>query len=490
MSRDESRHRQLEGGRPPVPPRPSSLRNTTVRLRPRRYSNTMDGYDPTTGLPSQGAPPEAQISSNYQGQESLLTEFQVKVVQDMAGIQHGLNCLTQQVAAVPSQVLEGMARAGAPEESGWFSRISRLHQQLHHQHDQAPPPAASAARLAELQGESKVLSSRNKELQRELDGARRELETVRRKIGGMEGQLRESQEEVNKLRGKEAMLRSMILDQASVQEVSDDDIFQGFMNLRQNVQKISRSTAYAVDTNPLLSAAQEEAMPHLKDFYSPASWGVLALPDRWLRLRAKIYDELHHRILDYNHFGLFGIHAWDGVNNGLIEPGLRRFEYLLKERGVSDNLISDWRISTIKCVELSGIEDLNCTSASNSIYAILAPLLSKHTRPSDEDTLRAGILELCKDAFKLRMLMRKSKNRYLVKTIDPGMTVLLSACENTAYSVSVEGGNNSEKSDEIAYVVFGALVKQPQTADQPEKVLEKAHVVLKRKVTGAARGGL
>ena len=148
---------------------------------------------------------------------------------------------------------------------------------------------------------------------------------------------------------------------------------------------------------------------------------------------------------------------------------------------VSNNLISDWRISTIKCAELSGIEERDSTSASNYIYAILAPLLSKQTRPSDEDALRAGILELCKDAFKLRMLMRKSKNRYLVQTIDPHMTVLHSACESTTCPVWVEGGNNSEKSDEIAYVVFGALVKQPQTADQPEKVLEKAQVVLKRK---------
>jgi hypothetical protein len=107
-----------------VPPRPSSLRNATGHLRPRTYSDTMDGYNPTTGLPSQGAPAEAQISSSYQVQESLLTEFQVRVAEDMASIQYGLNCLTQQVAAVPSQVLEGLARAGAPEESGWLSWIS------------------------------------------------------------------------------------------------------------------------------------------------------------------------------------------------------------------------------------------------------------------------------------------------------------------------------------------------------------------------------
>ncbi len=177
------------------------------------------------------------------------------------------------------------------------------------------------------------MSSHNKELQRELDGARRELETVRRKMGGIEGQLRESQEEVNKLRRKEAMFRTIVLDQASVQEVSDDDILQGFLKLRQNIQKISHSTAYAVDTIPLLSAAQEEAMPDLKDFYSPASWGGLALPDRRLCLRAKIYDKLHHHILDCSCFGLLGTHIWDGVKNRPIEPGLRRFECLLNERG-------------------------------------------------------------------------------------------------------------------------------------------------------------
>ena len=79
----------------------------------------MDGNDQIIDLLSQGAPVE--ISSDYRGQESLVNEFQAKVAQDMAGIQYGLNCLTQQVAAVPGQVLEGMARVGAPEGSSWRS---------------------------------------------------------------------------------------------------------------------------------------------------------------------------------------------------------------------------------------------------------------------------------------------------------------------------------------------------------------------------------
>ncbi|KAH6614559.1 hypothetical protein B0J18DRAFT_413702 [Chaetomium sp. MPI-SDFR-AT-0129] len=150
---------------------------------------------------------------------------------------------------------------------------------------------------------------------------------------------------------------------------------------------------------------------------------------------------------------------------------------MLKERGVSDRLISDWIISTIKCVEVARIEEMNSTVTARDIFAILAPLLSTYTRPSEEAALHANILELCKDAFKLRMLMHKSKNRYVVKTMDPNEIVLLSTCEDKAESVAVEGGNNSEKSDEV----FGALIKQPLAGDQVVKVLEKAQVVLKTK---------
>ncbi|KAH6614540.1 hypothetical protein B0J18DRAFT_439604 [Chaetomium sp. MPI-SDFR-AT-0129] len=475
MSRDESRHRLHERGRPPVPPRPTTLRATTVRVRRRRHSDTMDGYDQMIDLPSQGAP--AEISSDYQGQESLLTEFQAKVIQDMAGIQYELNCLAQQVAAVPGQVLEGMVRVGAPEGSSRRSWFTGNHQQQYRQHRPVPPPDANAARLVELQDESKVLNNRNNELQRELDKARRELQTVRRRIAGIEGQLYESQEEVKKLCGKEAMFRTIILDQAGVQEISDNDILQGFLNMRQNVQKISRSSAYAVDTDPLLSATLEAAAPSVKKFYTSAAWRMLGVTDRRLRLRAKIFNELYAQILNSKCFGLLEVHTSDGDTKGPVEPGLRRFESMLKERGVSDRLISDWIISTIKCVEVAGIEEMNSAVAARDIFAILAPLLSTHTRPSEEDALRANILELCKDAFKLRMLMRKSKNRYVVKTMDPNEIVLLSACEDKAESVAVEGGNNSEKSDEV----FGALIKQPLAGDQVVKVLEKAQVVLKTK---------
>ncbi len=306
------------------------------------------------GLASQGTPTE--VSRDFQAQEPLPTEFQAQVAQDMANIQDGIHRLAQQIATVPGQVLEGMARVNGPEESGWRlwltvcaylpsahwipapadSRTSRSgnHRQQYRQHEPAPPSDANAAQLAQLQDTNKALHQQNSELQRELDGARRDLENiVRHRTAGTEAQLRESQEEVKKLREKEAIFRTMILDQASVQDLSDNDILQGFLNLRQKVQKISRSSAYAVDTNPLLSAALDEAKPHIKKFYASVGWGVLSLADRRFRLLAKISDELYCHILDYPCFGLRAVHTSDGDVQGPIEPGLRRFESLLRERG-------------------------------------------------------------------------------------------------------------------------------------------------------------
>ncbi|EAQ84518.1 predicted protein [Chaetomium globosum CBS 148.51] len=417
MSHDESRHRHRERERgrtgPPVPPRSRSASYyTSYEVRPRRRSTTMDYDDPMVDMAPQHEVGGADVSGDARRQEAILLEFQAKMNQDMAGIQTGLNCLMQQVEAIPAQVAAGMSKPGGSGEHGWRAWLpgSTGYPDQRHEQPPAPPPHVNATRLAELQGENKVLGNRNSGLQRELEAAKRELGIAQRKAASVEAQLREHQEEVNKLRGKEAMFRTIILDQAGVQKISDDEILQGFLKLRQDVQKLSRSASYLVDTNPTISTAQEEATPSISSFYRAATWGQLGLVDRRLRVRAKIFDELHFHILGYNCFGLQGFQAEVGALTGPVEPGLRRFETILQDRGVSENVITDWRIATINCVELTGIEEMTSKFAATDIFAILAPLLSKHVRPSEEDVLRATILDLCKDAYKLRMMMRKSKD--------------------------------------------------------------------------------
>ena len=380
-------------------------------------------------------------------------------------------------------------------------------------------------RLAELQAQNMELSSHNSALQRNHDTFQHNHEAAQRdlkiRLAGMEGQFRNSQEEVKKLHEKEAKFRTIILDQAGVQKVSDDEILRGFLKLRQDIQKVSRNAFYLVETNPLLTSAQLDATPSLKTFYSPSAWGKLSVGDRRHRMRAAIFDELLISILDSDCFGLEESKnkAHEGKpRKGPIEPGLRRFERLLQERGgkhsdifplfslcnrapfpssflvsliplsrnhttnnagciVSDSVISDWRIVTINCVELSGIEEATSTLTTADIFTILEHILSKNIRATEEDALRSSILGLCKDAFRVRMMMRKSKNRYVVETIKPGTK----NSESRAEPVGVEGGKNSERSDEIGYTMFGALSKHPQDKDQPVKILEKAQIVLRRK---------
>jgi hypothetical protein len=187
--------------------------------------------------------------------------------------------------------------------------------------------------VVELQGEKKVLSDQNSALQRELDAAKWELDVAQRKAAGMEGQLRENQKEVNKLRNKEAMFRNMILDQAGVLKISDDDIRDRHLKLRQDIQKLSRSPSYSVDSNPIMSIPPS---PQQEEFYRASVWGLLGVGDRRLRMRARIFTELHVYILGYNCFGLRGIERHGGALPGPLEPGLRRFEDFLGEQGGKD----------------------------------------------------------------------------------------------------------------------------------------------------------
>ncbi|KAH6842400.1 hypothetical protein B0I37DRAFT_381842 [Chaetomium sp. MPI-CAGE-AT-0009] len=481
MSHEDSRHRHREGGRGrtgPVPPRSRSTSyymTYEYRPRPRTYSNTMGHDDTMMDVAPQHQVVTTDANGDQRRQEAILLELQAKLNQDMAGIQNGMNYLMQQVHAIPAQIAAGMAKTGASGEPGWRSWLPLPSR------GQAPPPPphVNVTRLAELQGENKVLGDRNGALQHELDAAKRELGVAQRKAASMEGQLRENQEEVNKLRGKEAMFRTIILDQAGVQKISDDEVIQGFLKLRQDIQKLSHSSSYLVDSNPVFTTTQQDTMP--ASFYRESVWGTLSLGDRRLRMRANIFEELHFHILGYNCFGLDGFQADGAGLVGPVESGLQRFEHGLRELGVSESVLTDWRIATINCVELSGIEDMTSDRAATDIFSLLAPLLSKHVRPSEEEVLRSSILSLCKDAYKLRMMMRKSKDKYAVEKIGLNGLILLSALESKADSVAVEGGKNSEGSDEIAYTMFGALTKQPEGEGQPVKVLEKAQVVLKKR---------
>jgi len=150
---------------------------------------------------------------------------------------------------------------------------------------------------------------------------------------------------------------------------------------------------------------------------------------------------------------------------------------------VSEALISDWRILTIECVDkLRPQNPYAATVTAEEIFELFRPILAKSATRRQEEEVKAKLLELCSEAVELRMIMRRSRDRYTCEIPGTlGWPLLASKCEELAETVAVEGGKPNQASDEIVYTVFGGLVKQAEDGDGKKIVLEKALVILKRK---------
>lgn len=75
------------------------------------------------------------------------------------------------------------------------------------------------------------------------------------------------------------------------------------------------------------------------------------------------------------------------------------------------------------------------------------------------------------------MLMRRSKEGYSCET--PPVGTKLASVEDKVSIVGVRGASVIQMGDQIAFTVFGALLKQPEYRGERERVLEKAQVYAK-----------
>ncbi|KAK0620645.1 hypothetical protein B0T14DRAFT_497138 [Immersiella caudata] len=338
-------------------------------------------------------------------------------------------------------------------------------------------------RVTELKRKLETVQNEATDIQKELRRAQKNLQSTA-------VQLDEAQEEVKSAENEAAKLRSIILNGANTQEVTDDKVTQSFVMLEQAIQKIVRSNLLSVEICPAPTSIASERM-NLKAFYDPQRWGTLSAQDRKLRLRAQIFFYLHVLILDRRCFGIAGFESksarGDDAGTGLIEHGLRRLEKLLGELNVDQNIVQDWRITTIKCITKCNIEATTSQIAADEIHSLLLPLMNEQDPSSAQVREFCSIIrDLAQDAFQLRMMMRQSKEGYsgwppaenFGDIIDLGK-VSLEKYERYMEPVAVASGKESDRSDEVAYIMFGGLVKT--IPGQQDIVLEKSQVVLKRK---------
>lgn len=129
------------------------------------------------------------------------------------------------------------------------------------------------------------------------------------------------------------------------------------------------------------------------------------------------------------------------------------------------------------------VNDLNIPEdypifVAHQLESFLEPLAAGATDKAREELWKT-IVEVCRLAFKCRMKMRMSKEGYLCESLGSYGVPPFSTMEHFAESYGVEGGKTEDRSDEVSYVLFGALTKVALSGEA--NILEKAQVILKRK---------
>lgn len=117
------------------------------------------------------------------------------------------------------------------------------------------------------------------------------------------------------------------------------------------------------------------------------------------------------------------------------------------------------------------------TALARQIYSWLTPLLAVNVQKSDFEEFKSSLLEICKSAYSLRLLMRSSKEDYQCMLIPLGDSPDQHQETATVFNkIKVERG-----SSEIAFNIFGALIKFPHYRGYGRVVLEKAQVFVKKR---------
>ncbi|OAQ70707.1 hypothetical protein VFPPC_03139 [Pochonia chlamydosporia 170] len=307
---------------------------------------------------------------------------------------------------------------------------------------------------------------------RHLKNEAQKAEALLRSQSEMIQELQESwnncQDEIKMLKKEKFDLRSIILSSNGPEQVSDDEMKSLFATIRQKIQAIAHSNALDLERNVALLSAQNA---NWYRFYE--SWNHISLTDRSLKMRGKIFEILCDQILKKK---LFGISPVGDSGLKQIELSLEKLEKLMRKEKVPDDTITDWRLSTMKAIDETKIAHTCPCPAAHGIWAIFQCLLRKETDYSATDKLSNEVVQLCKDAYYLRSMMRGSKDRYRCELFRSGAN--FHDFETYLEVCGVEHGGNA--SSIIAFVVSGALVKQPQNANEQAIVLEPAHVVVRQ----------
>ncbi|OTA93249.1 hypothetical protein M434DRAFT_31157 [Hypoxylon sp. CO27-5] len=290
-------------------------------------------------------------------------------------------------------------------------------------------------------------------------------------IQGQTEQITSLHEQLDKMKSESAQekqklgkLRAMLIKEAP-DHILDNVAIQKFASLRSLIFKFVKST---FNTQSPIAKSQISMDRQQHAIFSPFRDEVWRKKYSVNRLCGLVFSILWDLIFSRRLFGPGGSKELDGLHSSLE----------LIEYAFHNDLPKDWRSASIKCGSFFGANPTIAFRAMNTIWSFLQPVAIK---PDAEDKGKKLLDKLCRDALELNTDLRRSRDIFEVTRGFRGpLEAYTDYADEFASEELGEHTKQAGKPGDIAYCVFGALVKRTEEKPTEDIVLEKASVVVYR----------
>ncbi|KAH6988463.1 hypothetical protein EDB80DRAFT_865447 [Ilyonectria destructans] len=284
------------------------------------------------------------------------------------------------------------------------------------------------------------------------------------RVQELERELQASQAEIQSLRAKEQSLRQHVLQNGSYYEVSRGQVVDGFVKIRQHAQRLASSKLFKTDGH----GESLNHVPLIMNAVTDDLWQRSNRSDRRFLLRAIIFQRLIDEVFNCEFFGI----SESGADQGQDQSAARDLDAGL----VPYDVVSNWRLSTIRSIETAGLADKPFGVAlAERMYKDFSGLIRQEATPQETTKLRNDFETLCNQAYDLQLLMRKSQEDYRFHYIVPGVS--LEGLGDIADSYGELEGT-TDGGTKVAFTMFGALILNTRSCDEKPRVLERAQVIV------------
>ncbi|KAI0840407.1 hypothetical protein F5Y06DRAFT_308718 [Hypoxylon sp. FL0890] len=296
-----------------------------------------------------------------------------------------------------------------------------------------------------------------------IEGSNRQIHSLRQQLSMKKSELAQEKQKAGKL-------RSMLVKESPTY-IIDADAMSKVTALRSLVFRFVKSTYDTTSLDP------SQPLMHWRQAQVFSPFRHAAWPKKYLTNRAcsLVFDILWDIIFSRSFYNPGGEPHLDDLHSSLqyVEETWRNW---LPKENLKEFV--DWRAASIKCASLFDSSGEKITEqAAQTIWDALRPMTVK---PDAEQKGKTLLLGLCADALRLSLDLRNSRDVFEIRSIQGPLAANLDSAEEYAEEEIGEHTKHTAKQEDIAFCIFGALVKRTEEDPLKDIVLVKAPVVVYR----------